>query len=139
MKGYLDLATALFALVAEHPLTGPGDNPEDRPSDSLGAGSGRSSGRIGIAKPSLRSVYGFVIASALPPCRDPHRDFSRRLCRACRLSDARPLGASTEPRGRLFYLAGPRKALKRLEAVREPSESYSDAILRLAEMETTDQ
>ena len=31
------------------------------------------------------------------------------------------------------------KALKRLEAVRGPSESYSDAILRLAEMETTDQ
>jgi hypothetical protein len=24
-------------------------------------------------------VYGFVIASALPPCRDSHRDFSRRL------------------------------------------------------------
>ena len=31
------------------------------------------------------------------------------------------------------------KALKRLEAVRGSSESYSDAILRLAEMETTDQ
>ena len=31
------------------------------------------------------------------------------------------------------------KALKRLEAVRGPSERYSDAILRLAEMETTDQ
>jgi hypothetical protein len=31
------------------------------------------------------------------------------------------------------------KALKRLEAVRGPSESYSDAILRLAETETTDQ
>jgi hypothetical protein len=59
-------------------------------------------------------------------------------CRACRLSDARPLGASTEPRRRLLYLTGP-KALRWPEAVREPSESYSDAILRLAEMETTDE
>jgi hypothetical protein len=41
---------------------------------------------------------------------------------------------------RAAILSGwPPKALKRLEAVREPSESYSDAILRLAEMETTDQ
>jgi hypothetical protein len=60
-------------------------------------------------------------------------------CRACRLSDARPLGASPEPRGRLDSIWLAPKALKRLEAVRGPSESYSDAILRLAEMETTDQ
>ena len=41
--------------------------------------------------------------------------------------------------GYSIWLAPTPKALKRLEAVRGPSESYSDAILRLAEMETTDQ
>jgi hypothetical protein len=40
------------------------------------------------------------------------------LCCACRLNDAWPRGASPEPTGRLFYLAGPER--------RGPSESYSD-------------
>jgi len=42
------------------------------------------------------------------------------------------LEASAEPPGQLFYLADPGKGLKRLQAVRRPSESYSVAIFRLA-------
>jgi hypothetical protein len=64
--------------------------------------------------------------------RDPHRNHCRRPCGARRLCDAWRCRASEKPRGRLFHLAGP-KALKRLEAVRGPPESYSVAILRLAE------
>jgi hypothetical protein len=39
------------------------------------------------------------------------------------------------PEGGYFIWLAP-KALKRIEAVREPAESYSDAILRIAKMET---
>jgi hypothetical protein len=42
------------------------------------------------------------------------------------------------PEGGYFIWFAP-KVLKRLDALRGPSESYSDAILRLAVMESTDQ
>jgi hypothetical protein len=41
------------------------------------------------------------------------------------------------PEGSYFIWLAP-KALKRLMVAREPGEDYSDTIVRLAEMETTD-
>jgi hypothetical protein len=61
----------------------------------------------GVEGANLLHVYEFVIPFALPPRSDPHRNHSRRLRRACRLSSSWPSGASKEPRGRLFHMARP--------------------------------